>query len=137
MPKGIPLLHIHGFYEANQSLIFGYRLGKKEYERKMRSRAEDGDYYVDQQREIIYDFYNSQKKVIQMNALEEFLHNCSEINQIVVLGHSMGQVDSEYMEQIERILHPIEWEISVHDSDDVKVNSQRYSFVSKIHFFNW
>lgn len=137
LPKSIPILHIHGFYEVNQPLIFGYKFGKEKYERKMVSSDEDGDYYVDQQREIVYELYKSQKKAIQLNVLERFLHNCREINQIVVLGHSMGLVDSDYMEQIESMLHPIEWKISFHNSDDVKVNSQMYSFASKIRFFNW
>ena len=52
----------------------------------MVSSDEDGDYYVDQQREILYEFYKSQKKAIQLNVLERFLYNCSGINQIVVLG---------------------------------------------------
>lgn len=137
LPEGIPILHIHGFYDANQPLIFGYKFGKENYKRKMKSNAEDGDYYVDQQRETIYKFYESQKKDIQMKTLENFLYSCNAIDQIVVLGHSMGQVDSDYMECIERILCPIKWKISFHNSDDVKVNSQMYSFASKIDFFNW
>lgn len=137
LPENIPILHIHGFYEKQQPLIFGYKLEKECYERKWKSYTEDGDYYIDQQRQIIYEFYKSQKKVIQMNILNDFLNNCRGINKIVVLGHSMGPVDSDYMEQIERVLQPLEWEIYFHDSNDVKVNSQMYSFFSKIRFIKW
>lgn len=139
LPKDFPILHIHGFYEKSQPLIFGYKLGKDNYERKMRSSAEDGDYYVDQQRDLIYEFYKGQKKTIEKTILCDFLNNyCRRINQIVVLGHSLGQVDSDYMEIIESMLHPIVWEISWHYSDDIViVNSQNYSFASKIRFFNW
>lgn len=137
LSEGIPILHIHGFYETNQPLIFGYKHGVENYERKIRADIEDVDPYVYQQREILYEFYQSQKKVIQRNVLENFLHNCSGIDQIVVLGHSMGPVDSDYMEQIEEMLHPVKWIIYFHDSDDVKVNSQMYSFASKIQFLYW
>ena len=137
LPDNIPILHIHGFHAASKSLIFGYKFGKEDYQRKMELSAEHGDYYIDQQREIIYDFYKSQKKVIQMTILKNFLYCCSGINKIVVLGHSMGQVDSDYMEQIECMLHPDEWEIYFHDSNDVIENSKNYSFTSKIYFSKW
>lgn len=137
LPDNIPILHIHGFHEAGEPLIFGYKFGEEDYQRKMEPNEEDSDYYINQQRAIIYEFYKSQKKVIQMTILNDFLHCCSGINKIVVLGHSMGQVDSDYMEQIERMIHPDEWEIYFHDSNDVKENSKKYSFVHKIHFFEW
>lgn len=137
LPAIIPILHIHGFYEAGQPLIFGYKIGKENYERIIESYGDDGDYYIEQQREIIYDFYKSWKKTLRMSFLKNFLFTCHGINEIVVLGHSMGQVDSDYMEYIEYMLHPVKWKISYHDSNDVIVNSQTYSFTSKIHFFHW
>ena len=137
LPLNIPILHIHGFYDAGQPLIFGYKNGSDNYARKLESSAEDGDYYVYQQREIIYDFYKSHRKIYQTNILSDFLINCGRIERIVVLGHSMGEVDSDYMEQIEYRLQPIDWKISYHNSDDVIVNSQKYSFISKVQFFCW
>lgn len=78
-----------------------------------------------------YQLFNPEDAILSFN------YTSSGINKIVVLGHSMGQVDSDYMEQIERTIHPDEWEIYFHDSNDVKVNSNNYSFVHKIHFSEW
>lgn len=137
LPEDILILHIHGFYDDNEPLIFGYKNGQEAYESKPTSSDEDGDYYVDQQRELIYDFYKGWKKNIQMDILNDFLEKCQKIDQVVVLGHSMGEVDSDYMEQIEKILHPDIWYVSYHDDDSVKSNSESYSFFSKVRFFEW
>lgn len=138
LPENIPILHIHGFYEANSPLIFGYKNVKGNYKEKIEYSLQDGDYYITEQRKMIYAFYENWKKVIQMPYLNNFLMKCQGIDKIVVLGHSMAEVDSEYMEQIERVLHPEVWKISCHNDDiEVQMNAQMYSFAPKINFFPW
>lgn len=136
--KLIPICHIHGFYAAGAPLIFGYNQVKGNYNGRLMSTFEDGDYYVDRQRELIYDFYQGWKKRIQTEILNDFLIQCNGLDEVVVYGHSMGKVDAAYMEQIEWVLNPRRWRISYHtDSDSVLLNAQQYPFKPKIEFFRW
>lgn len=117
--EGIPILHIHGYLENNDELLFGYRDGKnaKEYRKNHFDPTDDSrDYYVDAQREEIIGFYENWRKNIQLKELEKFLHKIQQIDQIYVMGHSMSYVDGEYMEMIDRILSPSRWHISQFDN---------------------
>lgn len=72
----------------------------------------DRDFYMDTQREVVFQFYQSLKKEIQIDKLRTFLEKCKGIERVVVMGHSMSSVDGDYMELIEDILCPLEWKIS-------------------------
>lgn len=139
VPYAVPILHIHGCYEHNSELIFGYRSNQNSYTETWTDIDEDHwDYYVAQQKEVVYSFYDGWRKRLQINKLRTFLSECYGIDNVVALGHSMSAVDAEYMEEIERILHPVIWYISYHDKRDIMyVKSQNYSFSHKIHFFHF
>lgn len=137
--EGIPILHIHGYLENNDELLFGYRDGKnaKEYRKNHFDPTDDSrDYYVDAQREEIIGFYENWRKNIQLKELEKFLHKIQQIDQIYVMGHSMSYVDGEYMEMIDRILSPSRWHISQFDNSPSKEQLGSYSFVNKIDFYS-
>lgn len=139
VPYAVPILHIHGCYEHNSELIFGYRSNQNSYTETWTDIDEDHwDYYVAQQKEIVYSFYDGWRKQLQISKLRAFLSECNGIDSVVVLGHSMSAVDAEYMEEIERTLRPARWEISYYsDFDDVLMNIKQYTFRPKIHLFNW
>ena len=129
--KSIPILHIHGYYTDGDKLIFGYKSVKSQYYRLL--GLEDGDYYINAQRELIWKFYVSWKKELQTEKLMQFLKDIS-VDEIIVLGHSMSPVDSSYMELIEKILRPKKWRISYNkDRIDLSV----YSFCKKAIQFKW
>ena len=94
------------------------------------------DYYMDKQREEIFDFYLSLKKEIQVQKLKKFLERCKGIKRIVVMGHSMSEVDRDYMERIERKLQPQEWNISQHNGTPSREELREYSFFDKIKFLD-
>lgn len=73
-----------------------------------------GDYYNSNQKEIINDFYEENKKCYQLTEFESYLYNINdnEIFDIYILGHQMGEVDSEYFELIEKILTTKNWYIT-------------------------
>lgn len=126
-----PVLHIHGSREDGDYLIFGYGQAKGNYQQKLLP-DENGDFYVDRQRESIYEFYKNLGKKYQMAALDRFLRCCHGITEVVVLGHSMGLVDAPYMERIEAIIHPNIWKVSYYnDSADLRRNLATYSFCAK------
>lgn len=63
------------------------------------------------------------------------MKNCGDIDIVRVMGHSMAEVDSEYMEMIEKELHPRVWYISQFEGDPTQEDLRRYSFYSKIKFY--
>lgn len=94
------------------------------------------DYYIDSQREKIFGFYQSLKKEIQIDKLRAFLNSVGEINEIVVMGHSMSQVDSDYMKLIEEMINPSEWRISQFKGEPSTACISEYSFAKKAKFYN-
>lgn len=96
----------------------------------------DRDFYIDTQREVVFRFYQSLKKEIQIDRLKEFLETCQEINRVVVMGHSMSSVDGDYMELIEKILSPFEWWISQYGNNPSEADIREYSFAKKVRFFD-
>lgn len=138
IPQSVPICHIHGFYENGDPLIFGYSDMKLDYIRGIEPSIEDWDYYEHMQREAICDFYYNWRKTLQIEKLRNFLDKCHGIDEVCVLGHGLGKVDSAYMEEIEQRVHPKVWKIFYHgDRDIVLHNIQRYSFVKKAQYFPW
>ena len=136
--KNIPILHIHGFFNAGDFLILGYKEPLNSYNYLKFSNPEDGDYYMEKQLSLINDFYMSLKKEMQFIKLESFLKKAKRIDEIFVYGHSLGKVDAPYFEMIEQTLHPKKWNVSYHNRDDeVMFNKNQLSFADKIHLFLW
>lgn len=134
----VPILHIHGFYNDNETLILGYRASLNNYNYLKYSNPDGGDYYMERQLHLINDFYHSLKKNMQIERLKSFLMNTGKIDEVLVYGHSLGDVDAPYLELVESILQPTIWKVSYYnDKDDVFSNSEGLSFRNKISFFNW
>ena len=136
IPNDVPVFYIHGCYNQAEPLIFGYRNNYNSYPTTWSSMdRDDWDFYIAQQREIVYRFYESWRKKLQLNELSKFLTQCYAIDRVVVLGHSMSAVDAEYMEKIEQSIRPAVWNISYYGESDIKkIQTQDYSFQNKIVF---
>lgn len=133
---GVNCFHIHGYYEHGDKLVFGYYEERDSITaRELKSENEDDhDFYVDSQKELILKFYKSWKKQLKSQELSIFLHDSGLIDTIVVMGHSMSDVDAPYFELIEKQLHPNKWVVYWHD----KVPEyNKYSFASKVKPRRW
>lgn len=131
--KEIPILHVHGYYADNEELIFGYNNIDNDY----KNRIEFEDYYLDQQRQAIIDFYEGWRKELKLSLVKSFLDNIKEnIDTIVVLGHSLSIIDKPYFELIESIIHPSKWIVYYHDKN-VLNNIQYYPFMSHAKLVKW
>ena len=131
----VPILHIHGFHDNKDPLVFGYRLDDKMmYPSHWRLNEENGDYYIDQQRQIAYIFYTRLEKQLKIDKLNDFMNGLN-VCEVIVLVHSMGIVDFDYMEEIEKRLNPKQWLISYYeDHEKNDILNRGYSFTSKIQF---
>lgn len=94
------------------------------------------DYYLDRQRETVNEFYRLNKKVFQCEKLITFLNNpmIEQIDEVVVLGHSMADVDMDYMEVIEKLVNPTKWIISQFNGSPSQTELSKYSFSYKVAF---
>jgi hypothetical protein len=139
-PNSIPILHIHGCYDQGEDLLFGYKEGNnsKEYKNRYFNPSDDGrNYYTDAQRESIAGFYDGLKKELQLKRLEDFLKSISnKVDQICVMGHSMSDVDGDYMEMIDSITNPRKWFISQYNNEPSIDNLKIYPFANKIVFYS-
>lgn len=134
----VPILHIHGFYNDKETLILGYRKSLNDYNYLKYSNPDDGDYYMESQLHLINDFYHSLKKNMQIERLKSFLMNAGKIEEVLVYGHSLEDVDAPYLELVDNILQPTIWRVSYYDNKEViSSNSEGLSFRNKISFFNW
>ena len=134
----IPILHIHGAYNDKDMLILGYDKPLNNYNYKNYSNSEDGDYYMEQQLDVIHDFYLSLQKKLQFDRLKNFLGLSEQIDEVIVYGHSLGAVDAPYLEKIDQLLNPVVWKISYLKKDaEVFYNAEKLSFKNKIKFFQW
>lgn len=137
IPDDLPILHIHGYYADDEKLVFGYGEMQGDYHTRL-VPDEDTDYYEEQQRQAIYEFYVGWQKKPRLKTLKHFLRACQGIDRVVVLGHSMGKVDAKYMELIEKIINPKKWEISYYyDPKPMENTLKRYSFKQKCDFFEF
>ena len=136
VPDKVPISHIHGCYADGNRLMFGYKSNANSYGPTWPSIDEENwDYYLSEQRQVVYKFYDNWKKQIQVEKLNAFLSDCSNTDRVTVLGHSMSAVDAQYMERIEKALCPKVWKISYYRPEDIeKIKQQSYSFESKMVF---
>lgn len=134
IPADVQIFHIHGFGTSGGPLIFGYQKGLYE-EQWIGSYNEDQDFYITKQREVVYDFYQAWAKQYQLQSLATYLSKHKNINEVVVLGHSMGLVDAEYMNCINQIVQPFEWKISYYDPQKICGIMQQYLFSNKFKFY--
>lgn len=134
----IPIFYIHGCAYKNEELIPGYKEAQTDYRFDKYSSSEDGDYYVESQLEEMRRFYYSLEKKRKDRELLVFIENLKNIDEVVVLGHSIGSVDAPYFELINQRLNPRVWNISYYDDNDDSIsNANQLSFSQKNNLFKW
>lgn len=132
IPKGSEIIHMHGFVGGEK--IFGY---KNQQKQSLSRISSEEDYYVDEQKEVVDSMYKRLQKRYKYDELAYFLNkNCQDVEEVVVIGHSMAEVDSEYMEMIETIVKPKVWRISQYYQNPNMELLNDYSFAYKISLFD-
>lgn len=113
---------------------------KDEQIESLRDNYDFNDYYIDEQNNALVSLYYQNQKEFQFDKLKLFLNKNIGINskfeEIVVLGHSLNDVDSEYFEIIEKYIKPKYWTISQYKGNPCLTELKNYSFSNKIRFCN-
>lgn len=111
---------------------------KDELIESLRDNYDFDDYYIDGQNNVLVSLYRQNQKKFQFDKLKSFLKRNIDVNsrvkEIVVLGHSLNDVDSEYFELIEKNIRPKYWKISQYNGSPCLEELKNYSFSKKIRF---
>ena len=135
------ICHIHGcYYYEDSDLIYGYRDEVDDYDIWIESfhNEELWDYYMDAQRNEVFSFYKSLKKRFQFDKISAFLSRIMDVIEVVIMGHSLGRVDAQYIEKIYRTFPNAKWVIFFHGNDDIVLqNVKKYPFLTHARYVLW
>lgn len=107
------ILHIHGLYSENQKLIYGCLQTKNHC-----SFNTGEDYYLEKQKQKAEEFLKSLEKNFQKTKLLNFLEIHKRCEEVIVLGHSLSEVDRTYFSIINDVYSPKKWYISYCKNDN-------------------
>jgi len=134
--KKSKILHIHGSLKNSNSIVLGH--SRKPTNNKYLDTPYDQgdmDVRVMEGNELIEQYFNSTfkptKEIIKQN--KNFFSNLKKIDTIVVLGHSVSEVDFKYFKKIAKQIHKknVCWTVSYHTIED-KENHKKHFKMLKI-----
>jgi hypothetical protein len=117
------ILHIHGKSKSpNSSLVLGHGDNPSKHERLNRYDDADRDTRILEGEQTIAEYfklsYKPTNKIISDN--EDFFTKLSQVNTVIVLGHSMSDVDICYFEKIIQSiqLENVCWYVSYYTNEE-------------------
>lgn len=132
------ILYIHGkVCDENSELIYGHSLSKSEanfdleiYKEEMDKeeklgllyRSVDVDKRIENGDDIIRLFYHNTRKPIEkiIEKSELFFNKLDNINEVIIIGHSLSKVDIPYIETIAKKIKPnSKWIVYYYNNNDI------------------
>lgn len=107
------VLHIHGRAEAYDDLIFGHGETMEEEQELDANGDSNRIMFSDAQTAAKYPFY-ALKKLVEESSdkLQAFINNKEDIDEIVIVGHSLNKIDLQYFQLINDRLSNAIWKCS-------------------------
>ncbi len=106
------ILHIHGYAEPDeQDLVSDYIFGHSNEEKHSGEDIYSFDY-------LEKDFVNGLRKVYQDNKLTCLQKSGRLCKDVIILGHSLNQVDDVYFTKIQEFVPNARWHIGYFDAQD-------------------
>lgn len=114
--KSNRILHIHGFAKPEDEDFYAdYIFGHKQSPQKNEENIDSFDY-------LSKDLINRLRKDFQIQQLEDKIclwkQDCITLEKIVVLGHSLNEIDDDYMQELITLLPNIPWSVEYFDYED-------------------
>ncbi|MDR3651520.1 MAG: bacteriophage abortive infection AbiH family protein [Paludibacter sp.] len=114
------ILHIHGNIEDNRgAIIFGHNQTVEEEPEFDENGDSNRTPFSDSEAKAKYPFHALSKpvrEIIEDN--KSFFEDLCLVNKIVVLGHSLNEIDIPYFEEIHRITSNANWLVTYFDEDE-------------------
>lgn len=129
------ILHIHGeSTDADSELVLGHAWAPEERTSMFEVvNHEDSDHRLIEAMQSLDDYFSDtfkpSKQIIEDNA--DFFVGLEEVDQVVVLGHSLSPVDGPYLAAVVQALkhRPGPWTVAVLPDDDVGEKTARLEAV--------
>lgn len=133
------ILHIHHSIATHGSdLIFGH--GSIIEEKPLLDEEGNGNYpsssYWNAEcasKMLLTSFYKDTQGIIKKNL--KFFNNLGDIDEIIILGHSLNDIDLPYFEYLNTIVHKADWIISYYN--DYEPNKMRKALLKAGVKNNW
>lgn len=135
------ILHIHGKASNNDDLILGHGLDPEELKPKEPSPPENAsEEELEEWHEYMADNYDYSYESAKSEALgyfasslknteevlkthEDFFNSLNEVREVIVIGHSLSNVDKPYFKRVMSSVHPAtQWVVSYRDDKESKHN---------------
>lgn len=122
------ILHIHGSLRLyDEDPIIGHR--DKDCIERIRERKEQADRMWDEKLmaicPVIEEYYRKTLKTLRLSTLENFIKG-KMLTEIVVIGHSLADVDLPYFADIDKITgRELEWKVYCYNKDELADKKQR------------
>jgi hypothetical protein len=114
--------HIHGDYKNNIDLIIGHN-GELNIESDLDDNGDSSRTFFTDSKNISESIYFSLRKpvkeVLKQNA--EYFNKLQKIENVFVLGHSLGEVDLPYFDEINKHVANAFWHVSYHNDHEIEL----------------
>lgn len=112
-------LHIHGSVKLNSKLIFGHNKEIIEEPEIDENGDSNRTMYTDVENAAKYPLYAFKKRVVEILSKNEmFFNSLTDINQVVVFGHSLNDIDLIYFKKVANIAKNAEWTVSYYNDEE-------------------
>ena len=111
------ICHIHGCIDDSEEIITGH--DQSFIRPNYNSQSDEEERAKEKIKDILYAYYKDQKKQIDKN--ETFFLSLPEIKHVVVIGHSLADIDLGYFGKVLSLTNKNTiWHFSYHSEDDKK-----------------
>lgn len=111
--------HIHGKSDRYDELVFGHGDTFEEEPEVDENGESNRTIFSDAERAARYPFYAFQKpveRVIEQNS--DFFKSLNDITDVIVIGHSLNEIDLPYFEKLAKSVKGAKWTVSFHEPKD-------------------
>lgn len=111
--------HIHGKSDRCDELVFGHGDTFEEEPEVDENGESNHTIFSDAERAARYPFYAFQKpveRVIEQNS--DFFESLHDITDVIVIGHSLNNIDLPYFEKVAKSISGAKWTVSFHQPQE-------------------
>ncbi|WP_438403069.1 bacteriophage abortive infection AbiH family protein [Aeromonas veronii] len=119
------VLHIHGSAARHNALIFGHGENITEPSEFDKDGEYTGHMFSEAESIARYPLYALRKPVeAVLEKNEEYFYNLNNINDVVIIGHSLNNIDLPYFQRIKNQVGDVMWKVYCYQASDKEKHIQ-------------
>ncbi|ELB2852742.1 hypothetical protein HJ049_03800 [Vibrio parahaemolyticus] len=113
------VLHIHGNVEQRDELVFGHGMAIQEAPEFDEHGESNRSMFSDAEAAAKYPLYALKKPVDDvLERYKDYFESLDDISEMVVIGHSLNEVDLPYFKRLADSAPKVNWTVSYYSPDD-------------------